>query len=80
MELSLFLAKLIGITFSSLAVMMLFCKEQFKKSIKVVISSPTLMLADFINIVIGLAIAIGHRIWEWSWRVIITILGYHIIS
>lgn len=77
MELSLFLAKLIGIYMLIVAVIMLFRKNIFESVINEMVSSPGLLaFAGIINLVIGLAIAIGHPIYELSWRGLITLIGY----
>lgn len=39
-------------------------------------SKSLLAFSGAINIILGLALIFGHPVWEISWRVIITLLGY----
>ena len=77
MELSYFLAQLLGLLIAIFAAAALYrpqlvskVLEDFRKD-----SFLTLIVA-FISIVSGLAIILSHNIWEPSWRIIITIIGW----
>jgi|LakMenE01Jun11ns_1017448.scaffolds.fasta_scaffold9932171_4 uncharacterized membrane protein HdeD (DUF308 family) len=76
MELSLFLAKLFGLYMLSVALIALVRKEQFQSVITSILSSEGLLaVMGIINLIIGLAILIGHPVVELSWRSVITLLG-----
>jgi len=76
MGVSLFLAKLIGLYFLVAALVAVVRKEQFQVGVKNWVSSQGLMLfSGLFNIALGLAIVIGHPVWEMSWRVVISLLG-----
>lgn len=80
MVLSIFLAKLLGIYFLIIAGAWLVRKDPFDQSIKEFISSRGLIfLSGLMNILFGLAIAIGHPIWQLNWMGLITLLGYLMI-
>lgn len=80
MELSIFLAKLIGIYFLIIAAIWIVRKDQLNASIKEFASSKGLIfLTGLMNIVLGLAIAIGHPIWHLNWVGLITLLGYFML-
>lgn len=80
MGLSIFLAKLLGIYMLIVAAAWIVRKEQVDAMIKDFISSKALIgLAGAIDILTGLAIAIGHPIWQLNWRGLITLLGYVMI-
>ena len=80
MGLSLFIAKLLGIYLLILAGLWVTHKDQLDRSIKDFIDSRGLIFfSGVINIILGLAIAIGHPIWEFNWRGLITLLGYLIL-
>jgi hypothetical protein len=80
MELSLFLAKLLGLYLLIIAGLWTLQKEQVDRSVIDFSSSRGLILfSGVLNIIIGLAIAIGHPIWEFNWRGLITFLGYLIL-
>jgi uncharacterized membrane protein HdeD (DUF308 family) len=77
MELSIFFAKLIGLFFLILVVLMLLRKQQIENFAKEFFATKGLLFfAGVINLLFGLTIAISHPIWEWNWRGLITLLGY----
>ncbi len=77
MELSLFLAKFLGLYLLILAVLFCFRREQLEMSLKEVFASPgMLLLAGLLSLSAGLLIVIAHPVWECNWRVLITIIGY----
>lgn len=76
MDVSIFLAKLIGIYLLIIALIILLRKEQFHSVMKSIISSEGLIaFSGVMSLIAGLAILIGHPVWEWSWRVVISIIG-----
>lgn len=77
MELSLFLAQLFGLVFIIFSVTALWRPEFMSAAVRDIkpFSFP-LLLAGFIGIFGGLAIILSHNVWGWSWRVIITIMGW----
>lgn len=80
MGLSIFLAKLIGLYLLIVAAIWIFRKDQFDKSIRDIASSRGLIvLSGVMSLLSGLAIAIGHSIWQFSWIGLITLLGYLMI-
>lgn len=77
MELSIFLAKLFGIYMLILGAICVLRKNDFELSVKEFFASRGLLaITGMLNILIGLAIAIGHPIYEFSWRGLITLFGY----
>ncbi len=77
MELSIFLAKLLGLYMLIIAAIMLFRKNTFQFAIHEMISSIGLIIfIGILNLIVGLAIVLGHSVWEWNWRGLITLLGY----
>lgn len=80
MELSIFLAKLIGIYMLIVGATWIAFKKQVDLSIKEIIDSKGLIVfSGLVNILSGLAIAIGHPMWELNWIGLITLLGYIMI-
>lgn len=77
MELSLFLAKLIGLYFLILSVIWITRKKQFEEAMQEVISSTSIIeFSGVFSLLMGLAIAIGHSVWVLDWRIVITLIGY----
>lgn len=80
MELSIFLAKLFGLYSLIVALILLARGDRFEQAINSFMSSQGLIVfSGFIALAAGLAMAISHSIWEWSFRGVITIIGYLLI-
>lgn len=76
MGVSIFLAKLIGSYMLIVALIALLRREQFQSAMKSIISSEGLIaFSGVVSLVAGLAILIGHPVWEASWRVVISVIG-----
>jgi hypothetical protein len=77
MLLSIFLAKLIGIYMLVMAALLVLRKEQLMSSIKEWTSSKAMFsFMGVLNLFIGIAIAIGHPVWQLNFRGLITVMGY----
>lgn len=80
MELSIFLAKLLGVYMLIVATEMLLRKQEFESAVRDFASSKGLILfSGSISLIVGLAITIGHPVFEMGFRGLITILGYLMI-
>lgn len=76
MELSHFLAKLIGLYLLLFAGLWVLRKKQVDQGLQSFISSKGLILfAGSLGLLSGLAIAIGHPVWQMNWRGLISLLG-----
>jgi hypothetical protein len=77
MELSIFLAKFVGLYLLILGILGIFRHKEFKLLGKdIAASKAALAISGEISLLFGLALVIDHSVWENSWRVIITIFGY----
>ena len=77
MELSLFLAKLIGLTYVLFALGALARPRVIPRILRDFNSNSfTTLIAGMMALVIGLAMVISHNVWEGSWRVLITLMGW----
>lgn len=77
MELSIFLAKVIGLYMLIVAAIFLFRGNSIKETLNEMTQSKGLLaFSGALALLTGLAIVIGHPVYEWSWRVVITLLGY----
>ncbi len=80
MDLSVFLAKLLGLYLLIITAIWLVRKKGLETTVKEICSSKgVLALSAVFNILFGLVIVIDHEFWEWSWRGLITVLGYVIL-
>lgn len=77
MQLSLFLAQLIGLTTAVFALAAFF-RPRFVHDVMADLqrSAMTRLLFAFIALVAGLAIVISHNVWTGDWRLIITLIGW----
>jgi hypothetical protein len=75
-ELSLFLAKLLGIYCLISFILLVTQKEQMMQGVKAFCTNlPIIMFSGALSLLAGLAILIGHPIWAWEWPLLITLLG-----
>ena len=76
MSLSIFLARLLGLYFIIVFVLLTTRKEEMGQGIKAFCANPGLfMFAGALDLLGGLAILIGHPVWDLEWPVVITLLG-----
>lgn len=77
MDVSEFLAKLLGLYFIIVALIWMFRKKPFEDAAKEVFSGGGfLILSGAFSLLFGLAIVIDHSIWELNWKGLITLIGY----
>lgn len=77
MDLSHFLAKVLGSYMLIMAALWLWRKDQFGITVRNVMgSNGTFSLTAIIQIIFGLMIVISHSVWSFDWRGLITFLGY----
>lgn len=80
MELSFFLAKVIGWYMIISALYIFFRFEAAKASAEQTLKQLNLLFfIAFISILLGLMIVIGHNIWVLAWPVIITLIGWFLL-
>lgn len=77
METSFFLAKLIGPVLIVIGSGLLVKPTDFREMATDFLASRAMIfLSGLLTLVAGLAIVLTHNVWEFSWPVIITILGW----
>lgn len=77
MELSIFLAKIIGLYMLTLATIFLVRGNSIKETLNEMIRSKGLLaFSGALSLLAGFAIVIGHPVYESSWRSLITFIGY----
>lgn len=77
MDVSKFLSKVIGIYLFIVASAILFNMQQFAASINNLINNHSLMfVTGFFTLILGIVMVVSHNIWQWNWRVIITIIAW----
>lgn len=77
MDLSIFLAKAIGLYYVFVSIAFLIQKTRLRGLIIDTLNSPAyLLLSGFIALIIGILLVVSHNLWVEDWRVIITIIGW----
>ena len=76
-ELSIFVAKIISVTYIAISIGQFFDGVTYKKMYRDIMGSPSFMVSmGLFGIVIGFLLIEYHNIWIWDWTVIITIIGW----
>ncbi|MCD6109470.1 hypothetical protein J7J83_01805 [bacterium] len=77
MDLSILVAKLYGAILLAFGLGLLFNSTYYKKTITEMLKDKGYILfGGMFALIIGLLLVMNHNIWEWSWVVIITIVGW----
>ncbi|HUD00699.1 MAG TPA: hypothetical protein VMR37_00065 [Rhabdochlamydiaceae bacterium] len=80
MDLSMFLAKLLGLYFLIIAFEILVRKHELEGAVKNFASSKGLIVfSGSLSLLLGLAIVIGHPVYEMDFTGLITLIGYLLI-
>ena len=76
MEVSIFLAKVMGIYMIIICLSLLVNQKYYQGMVKDFSKNPLLMVfGGFISLIIGLLIVLSHNVWS-GWQIIITIIGW----
>ncbi len=77
MELSIFIAKILGVTMLILGVAFLLNLKEYRKMAEDMIKDRAfLMIKGLASVVLGAVILVKHNMWSTDWSLIITILGW----
>ena len=77
MELSIFLAKLFGIYMLAVGVLWALRGDMLAQVMEEFFDNRALVfVSGLLALFVGIAIAIGHSVWEPNWRGLITLFGY----
>ncbi|MBI5138330.1 MAG: hypothetical protein HZA95_00850 [Candidatus Vogelbacteria bacterium] len=80
MELSLFLAKLIGLYLIIEGLVLLFRGAMLRRVLGDFMHTPALRyITGVLVLLVGLSMVISHNIWEWSWLGLVTLIGWLIL-
>jgi len=80
MDLSIFLARLLGLYFLIVAIELILRRHEFEGAVKDFASSKGLLVfSGSISLILGLAVVIGHPVYEMGFHGLITLLGYLMI-
>ena len=81
MDVSIFLAQVFGLYFMVAGLAMFARQKTLTFVVKDMVKSPAVMwLAGVFAFVLGLVVVLTHNVWDGSWRVILTILGWAMLA
>jgi hypothetical protein len=77
MNVSKFLSKVIGIYLIIISIAMLTNMDQFIHYVSNLINDvPLMFVTGFFTLILGILMVVGHNIWQWNWRILITIIAW----
>lgn len=77
MELSIFIARTLGVIYLSVGIGLFLFREIYVLAFRKILESPGYaLLGGFMAIVGGMALITYHNLWVNDWRVIITLIGW----
>lgn len=80
MDKSKFLAKVLGLYFIIISVALFTNRAQFGLLVLDLINNaPLMFVTGFFVLILGLGLVVSHNIWQWDWRVLITITSWIIL-
>jgi hypothetical protein len=77
MDTSRFLAKALGIYLLIVSVATLANMEHFIQMVDALLSNaPLMFVTGFFTLILGILFVLSHNIWQWDWRLMITIFAW----
>lgn len=77
MDLSIYLAQVLGLYLFIVSFGMLFNKKKLQPIVLDLLKNPPLLfVTGFLALIIGLLLVTSHNVWVMDWPVIITIIGW----
>jgi hypothetical protein len=72
---SKFLSKAIGIYLIIVSIVMELNAPQFMTNVtQLVHNGPLMFVTGFFTLILGIIMVLSHNTWQWSWRVLVTIV------
>ena len=80
MDVSKFLSKVLGLYLIIVSIMMITNMQQFTANVTSLINNNAAMfLTGFVTLILGLLMVVSHNVWQWNWRVIITLFSWIVL-
>ena len=77
MELSIFVARVAAVGYLAFAMGIMVNRTYYEKTFKHIMNDRTYMLlGGFLSLVIGILLIQHHNIWDGSWAVLVTLIGW----
>lgn len=80
MDKSKFLSKVLGIYLILVSLAMFVNLEQLTLYVQDLLKNAPLMLViGFWTLILGLLMVVSHNVWQWNWRLLITIISWIVL-
>ncbi len=80
MDKSKFLSKVLGIYLIIVSLAMFVNLEQLTLYVQDLLKNAPLMLViGFWTLILGLLMVVSHNVWQWNWRLLITIISWIVL-
>ncbi|QLZ67670.1 hypothetical protein FOLKNPGA_00443 [Legionella sp. PC1000] len=80
MDKSKFLSKVLGIYLIIVSLAMFANLQQFTIYVQELLKdAPLMLVTGFWTLIIGLLMVVSHNVWQWNWRLLITLIGWIIL-
>ena len=79
MDISIFLAKVLGLYLFIMAIVMFVNVQRLRAISNAVAGTPFIFASGAFALIVGLLLVVSHNIWEADWKVIITIIGWLVL-
>ena len=77
METSIFIAKILGLVYLAVGLGMIFSPGYYREKFEEMVKNASFMyLGGLLALVVGFLVITYHNIWENSWVVLVTIIGW----
>jgi uncharacterized protein YacL len=77
MDSSKFLSRILGLYLLIVSTAMFVNMQQFSANVNQLMHEPSLLfVVGIFTVIIGLLMVVSHNIWQWNWRVLITIIAW----
>lgn len=77
MDISIFLAKALGLYLVIISISMLLNISRFTSILnKIIDNPPVLLFSGVIALIFGILLVLSHNIWQADWRVVITLIAW----
>jgi hypothetical protein len=77
MDKSKFLGKIVGLYLIIISLAMVVNMPHFMVSVQNLVHDTSLMyVTGFFTLILGLIMIVSHNIWQWNWRLVITLIAW----
>ena len=77
MDVSILVARILGVTYTAVGLGMLISGDHYRKMLNDFSKSPSAVyLGAFLALITGILLVSFHNVWEGNWKIVITLIGW----